>query len=426
MVHTKRRERARFVRREFVKSDEKSSDNPESSKGPEEEPEQSQIDIQTFLNQSRPTGVMGGIFQAATCSAFGVFAGGHTFFVNTIDGVRSGSVLGFTRGVFSGVLHGSALVVLGFGIGVLKIGQGVIASGRKISGRPEAPPATPSRKVKDTLYYDKLGVSSNASPEEIKKGYYKQAAKYHPDANPNNPEAIEQFKSVALAYEVLSDKEKRKMYDAVGESVVTGEEDPMKAFQQLLGLAAFESMIGKPLFALVMTETDLEDMGASAKEEMREMLLENLIGRLDDFDERKIHSHMNELLQIDSPYVEKTFHALADVYERAIQRSTCGMFGVFKGAKQSVSSQINFMKALNALQSSRSDLEKAQNEGKMAQDAQDIFLTRLFNVYVSEFEGLVYKVALTALTDKEVRSEVRSQRIENLRRISKIYKSARR
>ena len=65
----------------------------------------------------------------------------------------------------------------------------------------------------DKDYYADLGVSSSASAEEIKRAYRKLARENHPDANPDNPEAVEKFKRAAEAYDVLSDEADRKAYD---------------------------------------------------------------------------------------------------------------------------------------------------------------------------------------------------------------------
>jgi len=66
-------------------------------------------------------------------------------------------------------------------------------------------------------YYAVLGVSKNASADKIKQSFRRLARQYHPDVNPNNPEAEARFKEVNQAYEVLSDLEKRQKYDRFGQ-----------------------------------------------------------------------------------------------------------------------------------------------------------------------------------------------------------------
>ena len=67
-----------------------------------------------------------------------------------------------------------------------------------------------------TDYYADLGVSKNASADEIKKAYRKLAFKYHPDQNPGDKAAEEKFKKITAAYDVLGDEEKRRQYDNGG------------------------------------------------------------------------------------------------------------------------------------------------------------------------------------------------------------------
>ena len=71
-------------------------------------------------------------------------------------------------------------------------------------------------------YYEVLGVSKNATEQEIKSAFRKLAKKYHPDMNKDNPEAAEKFKEIGEAYSVLSDENKRRSYDQFGHAGVSG------------------------------------------------------------------------------------------------------------------------------------------------------------------------------------------------------------
>ena len=92
-------------------------------------------------------------------------------------------------------------------------------------------------------YYEVLGVDRQASASDIKKAYRKLAIQFHPDKNPDDPEAEEKFKELGEAYDVLGDEEKRAAYDRYGHSAFSGGRggggggfhDPFDIFREVFG-----------------------------------------------------------------------------------------------------------------------------------------------------------------------------------------------
>ena len=103
-------------------------------------------------------------------------------------------------------------------------------------------------------YYEILGLEKSAGEDDIKRAYRKQAMKFHPDQNADDPGAEERFKELGEAYEVLSDEEKRAAYDRYGHAAFKaggsgggfgagGFHDPMDIFSQVFG-GAFGDFFG--------------------------------------------------------------------------------------------------------------------------------------------------------------------------------------
>ena len=104
----------------------------------------------------------------------------------------------------------------------------------------------------DIDYYEILEIERTATKEQIASAYRKAAMKYHPDRNPGNPEAVEKFKAVAEAFEVLNDPEKRQIYDRYGREGLNNQAtggggdygNPFSTFSDLFGDSIFGSFFG--------------------------------------------------------------------------------------------------------------------------------------------------------------------------------------
>ncbi|KAJ8771696.1 hypothetical protein K2173_026873 [Erythroxylum novogranatense] len=150
--------------------------------------------------------------------------------------------------------------------------------------------------VKETEYYDVLGVTPSASEEEIRKAYYLKARQVHPDKNPNDPQAAEKFQVLGEAYQVLSNPLQREAYDRNGKNSVSREImlDPTAVFALLFGSELFEDYIGH-LSVASMASSELA-IGTDNPDKLHERLKaiqkereEKLARWLKDFLQQYVH-----------------------------------------------------------------------------------------------------------------------------------------
>lgn len=205
-----------------------------------------------------------------------------------LSGAAERGATGFVTGLAAGVAGAVALPVTGVCVGAYQVGRGLYHSAEAVQSagqgkvwdqekrewewyhldndpvgeqlkeleaeqKAQANSSSNQRPVKDTAYYDLLGVPTTATAAELKKAYYKQARSCHPDKNPGDPNAARQFQQLGQAYQILSNEQQRAAYDKHGkqEDSADGpqhlnltELDPTIFFAVMFGSDAVRKYVG--------------------------------------------------------------------------------------------------------------------------------------------------------------------------------------
>ncbi|HEX4638548.1 MAG TPA: molecular chaperone DnaJ [Chthoniobacterales bacterium] len=145
-------------------------------------------------------------------------------------------------------------------------------------------------------YYEVLGVSRGASVEEVKRAYRKLAVKFHPDKNPDDPQAEDKFKELGEAYDVLMDGDKRAAYDRFGHAAFEqgrgfggGFHDPFDIFREVFGAGGgIGGGIFETFFGGMAGQAEDRQRGADLRYDMQITLEEAAFGTEKEIEVRKL------------------------------------------------------------------------------------------------------------------------------------------
>lgn len=301
-------------------------------------------------------------------------------------------------------------------------------------------PSTTGKKVKDTKYYDVLGVPVDATDSKIKRAYYIKARKWHPDKNPSE-EAKTKFQEIGEAYQVLGDEKLRAIYDRDGEEGLSADKtdaavdslDPSLIFTFLFGNDSFNDIVGRLQLVtqqlVAGADGDPKTSTASHKDlaelERRRVLRLALAlrKRIDMYvngnpDDAKSEWKKEGERLVEVRYGEELLNTVGRTYVLVATQIT-GSFGEGMSAKQQAF-DMKYGAVKNAHEAAKKTQAGAQGQGQ-GDDTLPSMIEMMWSMTVIDITGTIKEVVMKLCKDASVSSDVQNKRANAIKELGEIW-----
>ena len=322
---------------------------------------------------------------------------------------------------------------------ILKHEEGEDEAGATATTTETTTTTTPGgKKVKETDYYDILGVPVDAESKKIKRAYYIEARKWHPDRN-DSDEAKAKFQKIGEAHQVLSDPKLRAIYDAKGQEALSGDRteaalenvDPSLVFTFLFGSDAFKDIIGRlQLVTSTMAGEDATISRAQLRELERRRVLRlalKLRGRIqkyvddDDVEGAKADWKAQAERLVEVRYGEEILNTVGRSY-RLVATQRLGNWG--EGMEARISEhEMKQGAAMKAFQGTQNMQQSEHDEEGGGDDHLPTYIGIMWNVTVIDITTTLREVVMKLVCDKSVEDSVRKKRAQAVKALGEIFEA---
>lgn len=429
----------------------------------------------------RPKNIGAGAMGLVGDSLGGVALGAAAIVVGPFAGYREGGTTGILKGAVGGLCIGVASTALGIGSGIAKLVDGASAHANdKPLPQLEAHHITENteedqrayERERDALYegllteneeednklgapsdtklYEELGIEPSATPNEIRRAYFRLAQRYHPDKNPNDPTATAKFQQISDAYQVLSDPIKREQYHRMGSAESEGLLDPKSLFVLMFGNDKFAHLVGDlATSTLLSTERPNDEMTPELVKELSErrkqfqsnrqqklaILLRKRLEVYVDGDTENFIEHAKHEVTVlrGEPFGRDMLHTIGYCYRRKAQlmlgkgKGPLGLRGFFS----ELSDKANMFRSkadaieggLRAVHNS-SNIEDAESPEDAVRRETVSVLGAVWLASVVDIQTTLRKVVKDVLAHDGIAKEILRKRAEALIELGKLFQQA--